>query len=117
MKNRFQEVFRFLRLMWRRWPRRLVLRETGTPVELLHIEERDGLRRCLVELPSGRRELVAEEALVSRLAHAGVALATLTAVALAGLVAGASLLPDLQAAMARLKGACEALGKPYPTVR
>ncbi|HFD16833.1 MAG TPA: hypothetical protein ENJ38_11085 [Rhodospirillales bacterium] len=117
MKNRFQEVFRYLRLIWQRWPRRFVLRESGTPVELLQIEEKDGVRRYLVELPSGRRELVAEGALTSRLAHAGVAVATLAAVALAGLVAGASLLPDLQAAMLRLKGACEALGEVAPTGR
>ncbi len=109
MKNRFQEVFRYLRLIWQNWPRRFVLRETGVPVELLHVEEQDGRRRFLVQLPSGRRELVEEEALASRLAYATAAIATLAAVALAGLVAGASLLPDLQAAILGLKGACEAL--------
>ena len=32
------------------WPRRLVLRATGEPVELLELHDSAGRRRCLVEL-------------------------------------------------------------------
>lgn len=49
-----------------RWPRQLVLAGAGTPVELVHVEERDGIRRIRVRLPDGRELDVPPEALASR---------------------------------------------------
>lgn len=73
----------------RRWPRRMILRETGQPVELLEIHDSAGRRRCLVELRSGRRVMVGEAELGSELAMRGLAVVACGGLALAGaLVAG-----------------------------
>jgi len=50
----------------RRWPRQLVLAGAGTPVDLLHVEERDGIRRARVRLPDGREIEVDPATLASR---------------------------------------------------
>lgn len=72
------------------WARTLVLRETGEPVELVHIEELDDRRRAFVELPSGLRTYVAEAALTSRVARLSEGALTLAGVAIAGAVLGYS---------------------------
>ncbi|HRY24997.1 MAG: hypothetical protein H6852_02520 [Geminicoccaceae bacterium] len=72
------------------WARTLVLRETGEPVELVHIEELDDRRRAFVELPSGLRTYVAEAALTSRVARLSEGALTLAGVAIAGALLGYS---------------------------
>lgn len=72
------------------WARTLVLRETGEPVELVHIEELDDRRRAFVELPSGLRTYVPEAALTSRVARLSEGALTLAGVAIAGAVLGYS---------------------------
>lgn len=72
-------------------PRRLVLRTTGEPVELLELHERAGRRHCLVELESGRQLMVTEAELDSTLAMPGAALAACGGLALAGLLVGSAL--------------------------
>lgn len=75
----------------RHWARRIVLVETGQPVELIHTEELDGRRRAFVELPSGLRTHVTEAALTNRLARVAEGGLTLAGVALAGMLFGYSL--------------------------
>lgn len=80
-----------LRQAWRQvarcWPRRLLLRDSGERVELLHIEENGLGSRCLVERKDGTRrhvlpaELVSEPLLPDTTASLGVALALAIAVA------------------------------------
>jgi hypothetical protein len=67
----------------RAWPRRLVLRATGEPVELIALHELDGRRRCVVELRGGRRIEVLERELESRFAAHVVAAAAVIGLALA----------------------------------
>ena len=74
-----------------RWARRIVLIETGEPVELVHIEERDGKSRAFIELPSGIRTYVPEAALTNRLARLADGGLTLTGVAIAGMLLGYTL--------------------------
>jgi len=77
------------------WARRIVLVETGQPVELIHTEELDGRSRAFVELPSGLRTHVAEAALTNRLARLSEGGLMLAGVALAGVLLGYSLgLPE-----------------------
>jgi hypothetical protein len=77
------------------WARRIVLVETGQPVELIHTEEIDGRSRAFIELPSGLRTHVAEAALTNRLARLTEGGLTLAGVALAGMLLGYSLgLPE-----------------------
>jgi hypothetical protein len=79
------------------WARRIVLVETGQPVELVHIEEVDGRSRAFVELPSGLRTHVAEAALTNRLARLTEGGLTIAGVALAGMLLGYSLgLPEAE---------------------
>jgi hypothetical protein len=73
------------------WARRIVLVETGEPVELIHIEEIDGRSRAFIELPSGLRTHVAEAALTNRLARLADGSLTLAGVALAGMLLGYTL--------------------------
>ncbi len=109
MKRKCEEIFQMIRLAWKLWPRRFVLRDSGTPVELLHVEETAEGRRMVVELPDGSRQTVPEEALNGRLAHVSLALAVIGGVALAGLLAGATLLPPLDEQLLALRAACTAL--------
>lgn len=77
------------------WARCLVLIETGEPVELVHLEERDGKSRAFIELPSGIRTYVPEAALTNRLARLGDSSLTLAGVAIAGVLLGYTLgLPE-----------------------
>lgn len=62
----FSNLLARLAALWRRWPRRLVLAGAGTPVDLLHVEEKDGTRRVRVRLPDGRELDLPPEALASR---------------------------------------------------
>lgn len=79
------------------WARRIVLVETGQPVELIHLEEVDGRRRAFVELPSGIRTHVAEAALTNRGARLAEGGLTLAGVALAGILLGYTLgLPEAE---------------------
>lgn len=79
------------------WARRIVLVETGQPVELIHIEEIEGYSRAFIELPSGLRTHVAEAALTNRLARLADGGLTLAGVALAGMLLGYSLgLPEAE---------------------
>jgi hypothetical protein len=94
----------------RAWPRRLVLRATGEPVELIALHELDGRRRCLVELAGGRRIEVLERELESRLAGNGLAAAACLGLAVAGLVAGAALAERGQRALADVAACARALG-------
>jgi|GEM_PF-2443367 len=73
------------------WARRIVLVETGQPVELVHLEEIDGRSRAFVELPSGLRTHVAEAALTNRLARLCEGGLTIAGVAIAGMLLGYSL--------------------------
>lgn len=73
------------------WARRIVLIETGEPVELVHIEELEGESRAFVELPSGIRTYVPEAALTNRLARLGDSSLTLAGVAVAGVLLGYTL--------------------------
>lgn len=70
------------------WARTLVLRETGEPVELVHIEERGDQRRAFVELPSGLRTYVTEPALTNRMARLSEGALLLAGVAMAGAILG-----------------------------
>lgn len=78
------------RSLARHLPRRLVLRDSGEPVEIVHVEEDEHGRRIRVELSGGRHLDLHPRSLTSRvrwpLPEAGFCLA----VALAGLVAGLS---------------------------
>jgi hypothetical protein len=95
------------------WAQRIVLVETGQPVELIHIEELDGHRRVFIELPSGIRTHVAEAALTNRLARLSDGGLTLAGVALAGMLLGYSLgLPETE----RLAWTGQAPASPMPTV-
>ena len=73
------------------WARRIVLIETGEPVELIHIEELDSESRAFIELPSGIRTYVPEAALTNRLARLGDSSLTLAGVAVAGVLLGYTL--------------------------
>ncbi len=70
------------------WARTLVLRETGEPVELVHIEEQGDQRRAFVELPSGLRTYVREPALTNRMARLSEGALLLAGVAVAGAILG-----------------------------
>ena len=63
---RFSSLFARLAALRRRWPRQLVLAGAGTPVSLLYVEERDGVRRARVRLPDGRELEVPVDSLASR---------------------------------------------------
>ena len=77
------------------WARRIVLVETGQPVELIHLEELDGRSRAFIELPSGIRTHVPEAALTNRFARLSEGGLTIAGVALAGILLGYSLgLPE-----------------------
>ncbi len=73
------------------WARRIVLIETGEPVELIHLEELDGKSRAFIELPSGIRTYVPEAALTNRLARLADSSLTLAGVAIAGMLLGYTL--------------------------
>lgn len=88
--NMFRFLDEFVRRL-RRWPKRLVLRETGETVELVEVHESDGRRRCLVELRGGRRVMVNEAELDSELAMRGLAVAACAGLALAGILVGGSI--------------------------
>lgn len=88
--NMFRFIDDFVRRL-RSWPKRLVLRETGEPVELIELQEIGGRRRCLVELRGGRRVTVSEAELDSELAMRGLAVAVCAGLALAGVLVGGSL--------------------------
>lgn len=82
------------------WARKLVLRETGEPVELVHIEELDERRRVFVELPSGLRTYVPEAALTNRMARLSEGALMLAGVAIAGTILGYTFnLPDARMAL------------------
>jgi hypothetical protein len=77
------------------WARRIVLVETGQPVELIHLEEECGRSRAFIELPSGIRTHVPEAALTNRFARLSEGGLTIAGVALAGILLGYSLgLPE-----------------------
>lgn len=77
------------------WARRIVLVETGQPVDLIHLEELDGRSRAFIELPSGIRTHVPEAALTNRFARLSEGGLTIAGVALAGILLGYSLgLPE-----------------------
>ncbi len=79
------------------WARHIVLVETGQPVDLIHLEEADGLRRAFIELPSGIRTHVPEAALTNRFARLSEGGLTIAGVALAGMLLGYSLaLPEAE---------------------
>lgn len=83
-----------VRRLAQRWPRELVLRSTGEPVAILHLEDGVTGRWCLVERPTGALARVRPEELDSRpvlipeplLLNSALALAAVVA-ALAALVA------------------------------
>ncbi len=78
---------RALRRLAGRWPRRLVLRHSGEPVALLHLEDGPEGRRCLVEEPTGALHLVRPDELESRPEPVPEALLLHLALALAASVA------------------------------
>jgi hypothetical protein len=81
-----------LRRLVRRWPRELVLRETGEPVRLLSdTPAADG--GCLVETGGGEIRLVRPEELASRPRGLPEAVPLLLALALAASVATLAALP------------------------
>lgn len=83
---------RTLQRLARRWPRRLVLRRSGEPVVLLHLEDGPEGRRCLVEEPTGALRLVRPDELESRIDPVPEALLVHLALALAASVATLALL-------------------------
>lgn len=88
----FDRLARLLRRLAARWPRRLVLRRSGEPVALLHLEDGPDGRRCLVEEPTGALRLVRPDELESRPEPIPEALLLHLALALAASVATLALL-------------------------
>lgn len=88
MRGRWEPFMRTVRRLRRVWPRRLVLKATGEPVELVHVEEREGRRRCVVRRPDGSELFLAEAALASRLAWNATAVGLCLGLAAAGALAG-----------------------------
>lgn len=76
-----------LRRLVQYWPRELVLRSTGEPVAILHLEDGVTGRWCVVERPTGALLKVRPEALDSRPVVIPEALLLYSALALAAAVA------------------------------
>ncbi len=87
MNPKFPAILRRFVRIWRRWPRHFVLRTDGVPVELLHVEERDGRRRLVVRLPDGRRLTLRPDEVESRPVLAPL-YATLTVALIAAILFG-----------------------------
>ncbi len=66
MQAKFPAIFRRLVEIWRRWPRQMILKRDGVPVDLVHVEERDGDRRLVVRLPDGRQLRLRPDEVASR---------------------------------------------------
>jgi hypothetical protein len=89
MDGWWRQAVLLVRQVMRFWPRRLVVRATGEPVELMRIEAREGVPEELVLRRADGSELrLAEAAVTSRLVWNGFAAILSLGIAAAAIVAG-----------------------------
>lgn len=107
--SRNSGLVRWLQRIWRRWPRRLVLRGSGVAVELLYVEEDAAGARYRVRLPDGQERFVPRQALASRPRAFGWLMLVLVVAVLLGSFAGLgpervdALLAEAEAGLAALR--------------